>query len=196
MIGYLRGELKKMDGAKAIVDVNGVGYEVNVASMDKLIGEEVELDIITVVRETEISLWGFRTTAEKALFQMLIGVSGVGARTAMQLLAEKGISQVVSAIHAESAADLKATGVGKKTAERILIDLKGKIDEIGVLPDTDSIKQSVSKERKSEFAEVVNALESLGYYKPEIEKLLSEMDNEIIDSLSTEELIRHVIKSI
>jgi len=159
MIAMLRGVLELREEDAIIVDVNGVGYYVNVpASVMNTLGREgsdVSLYTHLHVRENELSLYGFSTLDQRALFQQLLTVSGIGPRVAMALLSAFSPEQLRLAI-AEGNVSLltQAPGVGKRTAERMILDLKGKID-LAELAPTD--------EPSLADAEVIAALESLGY---------------------------------
>jgi len=159
MIAMLRGVLELREEDAIIVDVNGVGYYVNVpASVVNTLGREgsdVSLYTHLHVRENELSLYGFTTLDQRALFQQLLTVSGIGPRVAMALLSAFSPEQLRLAI-AEGNVSLltQVPGVGKRTAERMILDLKGKID----------LAELVSAGEPSlADAEVIAALESLGY---------------------------------
>ena len=159
MIAMLRGVLELREEDAIIVDVNGVGYYVNVpASVMNTLGREgsdVSLYTHLHVRENELSLYGFSTLDQRALFQQLLTVSGIGPRVAMALLSAFSPEQLRLAI-AEGNVSLltQAPGVGKRTAERMILDLKGKIDLAELAP---------AGEPSLADAEVIAALESLGY---------------------------------
>ncbi|MFQ5341981.1 MAG: Holliday junction branch migration protein RuvA [Anaerolineae bacterium] len=159
MIAMLRGMLELREEDTIIVDVNGVGYYVNVpASVMNTLGREgsdVSLYTHLHVRENELSLYGFSTLDQRALFQQLLTVSGIGPRVAMALLSAFSPEQLRLAI-AEGNVSLltQAPGVGKRTAERMILDLKGKIDLAELVP---------AGEPSLADAEVITALESLGY---------------------------------
>src|SRR5689334_18233065 len=106
MIAHLKGRIIDIYKEKIVLDVNGVGYLVGVLGEGHLVGEDVELYIHTAVRENEISLWGFRSLPELQLFEMLLGVSGVGLKTAQSILSSLGINRVVQAIISEDPTQL------------------------------------------------------------------------------------------
>lgn len=159
MIAMLRGVLELREEDTIIVDVNGVGYYVNVpASVMNTLGREgSDVSVYTHlhVRENELSLYGFTTLDQRALFQQLLTVSGIGPRVALALLSTFSPEQLRLAI-AEGNVSLliQVPGVGKRTAERMILDLKGKIDLGELVP---------AGEPSLADAEVITALESLGY---------------------------------
>jgi Holliday junction DNA helicase RuvA len=133
MISFLRGILLEKHPNLVIVDVNGVGYELNIPvstySVLPETGREVKLRVHTHVREDALTLFGFNTTDEKALFEKLISVSGIGPRLAVNVLSGLAASDLVAAIRNGDVQQLvRIPGVGKKTAERIVLELKEKLE--------------------------------------------------------------------
>jgi Holliday junction DNA helicase RuvA len=157
MIGRLVGTLAEKSPPQLLVDVGGVGYEVDVpmSSFYNLpgLGEKVTLLTHFVVREDAQVLFGFLTHAERATFRMLVKISGVGPRTALSILSGLSVDELAQAVALqESGRLIKVPGIGKKTAERLLLELKGKLVETSAVP---SAGQHAS--------DVVNALVALGY---------------------------------
>jgi holliday junction DNA helicase RuvA len=157
VIAHLRGKLIEKDPARLVVDVNGVGYEVFVplttysALPDR--GIEVSIDIHTHVREDIIALYGFSSRHERKIFERLIGISGIGPRLAVTILSGGSVEGLVSAIRRGDLPRLTAIpGVGKKTAERIVVELKDKLQDF----TEESPKSAVE-------TDVLSALENLGY---------------------------------
>jgi Holliday junction DNA helicase RuvA len=139
MIAHLRGNLLEKQPQSAIIDVGGVGYEVaiSVSTFSHLPdpGSEVRLRIHTHVREDAISLFGFLTADEKKLFEKLIGVSGIGPKLAITVLSGLSAPDLVTAIRSAQTEKLvRIPGVGKKTAERIVLELKDKLEGVGGVP--------------------------------------------------------------
>src|SRR2546430_2329173 len=131
MIGYISGQVKQVYKEKLIIMTGGgVGYLVSAVQSNYLEGQSVNLYIYTAVRETEISLWGFAERAELELFESLLSVSGVGLKTAQALIANLGVNRIISAIRSGDALSLKVPGVGSKISERIVIDLKNKVENL------------------------------------------------------------------
>lgn len=169
MIAHLRGKLIHKQPGQAIVETGGgVGYEVTIpiptfTSLPSL-GEPVALHIHTQVREDQIALFGFHEIDEKRLFERLIGVTGVGPRLAITLLSGLTPERAVSAIRAQDHASLtRIPGVGKKLAERLVLELKDKLDDFAVAP-------AVSVVRGAAVEDVLSALTNLGYQRAAAEK--------------------------
>ena len=136
MISHLRGALLEKNPNVVVVDVHGVGYEVtipvSVYSSLPAVGAEVALHIHTHVREDALSLFGFLSAAEKALFEKLISVSGIGPKLAVTALSGLAAPELIAAIRTGALDQLvKIPGVGKKTAERMVLELRDKLDSIG-----------------------------------------------------------------
>ncbi|MFN7932470.1 MAG: Holliday junction branch migration protein RuvA [Bryobacteraceae bacterium] len=136
MIGQLRGTLLEKHPNEAIIDVHGVGYQVTipVSTFSALpdTGTEVKLQIHTHVREDAIALFGFLTKNEKALFEKLISVSGIGPKLGVTVLSGLPASDLVAAIRAGNLPQLtRVPGIGKKTAERLVVELRDKLDQLG-----------------------------------------------------------------
>ena len=157
MIAHLRGTLTQKDPARVVVDVQGVGYEVYVplttftALPDP--GSEVSIDVHTHVREDVIALYGFSTRRERKIFEKLMTISGIGPKLAVTILSGGSVEDLVGAIKRGDLARLTAIpGVGKKTAERILLELKDKLQEFTEASPKDGVQ-----------SDVLSALENLGY---------------------------------
>ena len=131
MIGYLRGALLEKTETQAIIDVNGVGYVVNIPQTtlnDSVLGEEIRVYVVTVVREDDISLYGFSDKEHKQAFESLCKVNKIGPKLGITILGTLDLPSLVSAIENSQTAILhKIPGIGKKTAERLCLELKGKI---------------------------------------------------------------------
>ena len=144
MIGRLSGLLLDKNPAQLIVDCNGVGYEVGVPMSTfynlPATGERVTLLTHMVVREDAQLLYGFGTTQERELFRELIKISGIGARTALAILSGMSVNDLAQAVTLQEVGRLtRIPGIGKKTAERLLLELKGKLGaELGTAPGTDA----------------------------------------------------------
>lgn len=175
MIAYLRGTILKKVQKAVILDTGNIGYLVHVPLIvaDNLQEkEETELYIFTKVREDDISLYGFENLEQQEFFKTLIAISGVGAKMAIDIMSQN-IETVKSAIVSEDAAMLsKIPGIGKKTADRIIVELKNKID---ALPLTEG--QTTTQSQIDDDA--VSALLGLGYQRYEINRVLNKMPSEI-----------------
>jgi Holliday junction DNA helicase RuvA len=157
VIAHLRGKLAQKEAARVIVDVNGVGYEVFIplTTFTALpeTGSEVSIDVHTHVREDIIALYGFSTRRERSIFEKLMTISGIGPKLAVTILSGGSVEELTGAIKRGDLARLTAIpGVGKKTAERIILELKDKLQDF------------VEAQPKSGVeADVLSALENLGY---------------------------------
>ena len=156
MIGRLSGKLAAKQPPQVLVDVGGVAYELDVPMSTfyslPATGEPVSLYTHLVVREDAHTLYGFATLEERSAFRQLIRISGVGARTALSVLSGLSVADLARAITLQDAAPLtRVPGIGKKTAERLLLELKGKLAETAVTPGG------------QQASDVVHALVALGY---------------------------------
>ncbi|MDC3106196.1 Holliday junction branch migration protein RuvA [Gammaproteobacteria bacterium] len=194
MIARLEGELLDKQAPCVLIDVNGVGYEVNV-SLNTLvslpeIGANLALLTHFVVREDAQTLYGFISSRERELFRALIKVNGVGPKMALGILSGMTVDEFSTAVFSEDIGLLvKLPGVGKKTAERLVIEMRDIIDSVGLTSAIDS-----SNENKDVRLEAEGALISLGYKQQDVSKIMSKLD---LKSVSTaEDIIRLALKSI
>ena len=160
MIGRLTGRLAAKHPPQVLVDVGGVAYELDVPMSTFYAlpanGEAVSLFTHLVVREDAHALYGFATLEERGAFRQLIRISGVGARTALAVLSGMSVGDLAGAVALQDPARLvKVPGIGKKTAERLLLELKGKLVEVGARPG------------QEHASDVLNALAALGYSEKE-----------------------------
>ena len=134
MIRYLHGRIAGTFDGGVIVDVNGIGYEVNVPDASLFfakVGEETEVFVAMLVREDDVSLYGFASPAELRMFRLLMTVNGIGAKASMAILSALTLPEICDAIRKDDAgAFVRANGVGKKTGQRIAMELKDKLDAI------------------------------------------------------------------
>ncbi len=157
MIAHLRGKLAQKDPARLIVDVNGVGYEVFIplTTFTALpeTGFEVSIDVHTHVREDVIALYGFSTRRERTIFEKLMTISGIGPKLAVTILSGGSVEDLVGAIKRSDLARLTGIpGVGRKTAERIILELKDRLQDFAEAQAKSGVE-----------ADVLSALENLGY---------------------------------
>lgn len=205
MISCLKGELFQKSQEKATLLVNGVGYEVflSSASVEKLpqLGEEVFLYTYTHVREDALHLFGFADTDEKQMFLLLINVSGVGPKLALAILSGIRPADLASAIATKDIARLTGlSGVGKKTAERLCLDLKDKVGVIAgtaeEVPDFGAASQVEGGKEK----DVISALVNLGYPQSRAHIALAAMKRrfspESLAEMPLQELIRETLRSL
>ena len=164
MIGRLAGRLLAKNPPQVLVDVNGVGYEVDVPMSTfynlPAAGEPVVLHTHLVVREDAHLLYGFATQEERSAFRQLIRISGVGARTALSVLSGLSVAELSQSVATQDAARLvKVPGIGKKTAERLLLELKGKL--------ADALPGAGEAAGGGTPSDILNALLALGYSEKE-----------------------------
>lgn len=175
MIAFLSGKLLEKQANSVIVDVGGVGYEVAIplSTFYELgdIGTDVQLRIFTHVREDAIQLFGFRTNRERELYLKLISVQGIGAKSGIAMLSGMNADEIVSAIRNNDLARLTSIpGVGRKTAERLVVELR---DKVGELSATSGATASLSPAVGGDvFDDALSALVNLGYQRNAAEKVL------------------------
>ena len=200
MLAYIKGILEMKMTGYIVIDVGGLGYKVFMSEtgIEKLgnIGEQVKVHTHDRVREDDISIFGFNTLEELKMFELLINVSGVGAKTALAMLAVCEPSDFALAVISEDIKTLtQIPGIGAKSAQRIILELKDKLKKEQQI---EIIKNEVSKNNKStklqeaikndnKISEAIQALQVLGYNKKEIEKAFDKLDKA---ELTTEELIK------
>lgn len=198
MIGRLRGILVARQPPEVIVEVAGVGYEVQVPMSTffqlPAVGQEVSLVTHFVVREDAQLLYGFLDERDRVLFRSLIKVSGVGPKLALTLLSGMDADSFVRCVQREDLAALVALpGVGRKTAERLLVEMRDKLKDWMASADGGSALESAEPERRDITADAEGALVALGYKPAEAAKLVSAVkDDSVADS---EELIRRALRS-
>ena len=179
MIGFIKGILKEKDFNNSTVDCNGVGFQIFVTNscMANLpdIDNEVQIYTYLHVREDEMSLYGFVSPEEKRLFLQLITVSGVGSKTAIQILSAERMSAIInSIINEDSSVIASCKGIGKKVAEKIIVELKDKIRPLDyILPN-----ESIFAQNNENIEEAVIVLTSLGMSKTQASKLAREVASE------------------
>ncbi|HEY6936061.1 MAG TPA: Holliday junction branch migration protein RuvA [Terriglobales bacterium] len=174
MIAHLRGRLIARHPNQAIVEAAGVGYDVNISvptfSQLPALGTEVAFHVHTHVREDSIALFGFLRQGEKELFERLISVSGIGPKLAITILSGMPADEMVGAIRGNDVARLtRIPGIGKKTAERMVLELRDKLQDFGAAPA--AAPASPIEE------DVLSALLNLGYQRPAAERALAKVGN-------------------
>jgi Holliday junction DNA helicase RuvA len=197
MIGFLRGRLAAKHPPQLVIDVSGVGYEVE-APMSTFYGlpaagGEVGLYTHLVVREDAHILYGFGTERERRLFRELLKVSNVGPKLALTLLSGMSVDAFMLCIEAQDADSLvRLPGVGRKTAERLLIEMRDRIKHLGEPIATALAQGATADMNTGAQAEAFSALVALGYKPVEITRLLKGVDPSVT---KTEEIIRHALKA-
>ena len=201
MIARLSGKLADVNFTQCIVDVNGVGYQVFIpmSTFDKLPREEedISLFVCTQVREDAISLYGFYTMPEKQLFEILIGTTGVGPKLALSILSSMPVERFSSAV-INSDLDIikRISGIGKKTAERLIVELKDKLSKVMPSISSDS-SVVISDEKALAMEDAVAALEQLGFKRETVNKTLEKIVNSIpAEEATSENFIRKALQAL
>jgi Holliday junction DNA helicase RuvA len=195
VIGFLRGRLAAKQPPQLVLDVGGVGYEVE-APMSTFyglpqVGAEVHLHTHLVVREDAHVLYGFGTERERSLFRELIKVSGVGPRIALAILSGVTVDEFHRCVEGHDVASLvRVPGIGRKTAERLVIELRDRLK--GVVGEAFVPGGAPAGSPGAAQAEAFAALVALGYKPPEVTRLLQKVDPSVS---GTEELIRHALRA-
>lgn len=188
MIGYLSGKIKFLSENDCILDVNGVGYKISVDAatrQDLKVGESAEFFIHTAVREDAINLFGFKNQATFELFENLLTVNGVGAKSALGIVSKISAADFFAAVSNQDLSALtKLPGVGKKSAQRILLELKDKIHP--------AAENFTATEFSGAFDEATEALSALGYTQAEISAAFQKAPK----NSSTEQLIKIALKEL
>jgi len=198
MIAFLSGRLLEKHANAVIVDVGGVGYEVTIPlSTFYELGEpgsDVELRIYTHVREDAIQLFGFKTTRERDLYLKLISVQGIGAKSGITMLSGMNADEIVAAIRSNDLGRLTAIpGVGRKTAERLVIELRDKVGELAVAIGAGTSNPSGSLPVDAVFDNALSALINLGYQKAAAERALKKVGDEGTE-MSVQRLLRRSLQ--
>ena len=193
MIGSLIGLIKEKTPSAILLEVNGIGYEISIPLSTSFqlpkVGESAFLLTHLVVREDQHSLYGFATEEERKLFRALIKISGVGAKLAITILSGTNVTGFIqSVVNEDIDALVHLPGIGKKTAERLVVEMKDKISEI-----SDEQQNLQDSGVNSAVVEAINALVNLGYITKDGKNILDKIDSE---ELSVEDLIRQALKSL
>ena len=193
MFAYIKGKLEVKTNGYIVLDVNGIGYKIFMSetAIDKLgsLGEEIKIHTYVRVREDDISIFGFNTNEELRMFELLLSVSGIGAKSSLVILSNVSVSEFALAVINNDINLLKKLpGIGPKTAQRIILELKDKLEkETDVNINNETVKEINKVIADNEkVSEAVSALKVLGYTNKEIEKALEKVDK----NLSVEDIIR------
>ena len=204
MIGKLRGKVDAVGEAHAIIDVNGVGYEVHCSARtlhNLKPGEEVSLSVETHVREDAIRLFGFTSEVERAWFRMLQTIQGVGAKVALAVLGTLSPQDLANAIALGHWATVEQSpGVGKKLAQRIVAELKDKAPALSVaglnVPATSVLQGAVAAPDGNAAAEAISALTNLGYNPAQASAAIAAAMQELGEAADTAKLIRRGLREL
>lgn len=194
MISYIKGNLEVKNIDNIVLDVGGIGYKIYMSaiSIDRIgdIGDIVKVYTYMRVREDDISLYGFCTNEELKMFEQLIGVSGIGAKVALTILANISPSSFALAIISEDVNVLKSLpGIGAKTAQRMILELKDKMKtQDAIEKDFVPVKNVIKDDKKKD---AIEALQVLGYARKDIELAISKTDTE---GMAVEEIIKLGLK--
>ncbi len=195
MISYLKGSVEAKNIDSIVIEVGGIGYKVFMSrnSIDKVgeLGEIVKVHTYMRVREDDISLYGFCSNEELRMFEQLIGVSGVGAKSALTILSNISPSKFALAIISGDVGVLKSLpGIGAKSAQRMILELKDKMKtEEAIQFDNDIVPQYIPENNNARDA--VEALQVLGYARKDIDIALSKVDT---NNLTVEDIIKQGLK--
>lgn len=197
MYAYIIGKIIEKNDNNIIIENNNIGYQVfmpysNIEELE--IGKESKIYTYYNVSEDNISLYGFSNTPDKKIFEKLISVSKIGAKTAIGILANTTAQEFATAVVTEDVKELsKLPGIGKKTAQRIILEIKDKIDTKEIISlETTNTKAKANMKDKLKLNDVTEALLVLGYTNYDIASVVEELDT----SKSTEELIKDALKII
>ena len=201
MISYIKGELVALSENQAVIENNGMGFLVNIPGAASFGGVEIGMSVKVYtymnVREDDISLFGFISEDDLEMFKMLISVSGIGPKNGLAILSVLNASDLrVAIVSGDAKAISNAPGVGKKSAERVILELKDKIDIEGILTggsDT-SVFASKADVKSTAFAEVVEALTSMGASDSEAFKAAKAVPD--ADKLSVDEFLKQALKLV
>ncbi|CAN5749119.1 Holliday junction branch migration protein RuvA [soil metagenome] len=195
MIAFLRGKFARKTPSQIIVDVNGVGYELQISLHTySSISNKEEGQLLTYLHITENgqTLFGFFSQEEKDLFLQLISVSGVGASTARMMLSGLRPDEIIKAIVQGNTKQLESVkGIGKKTAERLILELKDKVGKISVENTSGNLTVFPSIEK-----DAVNALIGLGITKPVADLAVKKVSESAKETLSLEDIIKQALKNL
>ncbi|NVO83448.1 Holliday junction branch migration protein RuvA [Hymenobacter terrestris] len=200
MIAYVDGKLAYKDPAQAILDVQGIGYEIRIslATYSKLPAEEEKIKLYTYqhIKEDGQTLYGFLDPNEKALFMLLISVSGIGPGTGIVMVSSMSVGEIRQAIVSEDVRAIQSIkGVGPKTAQRVILELKDKLrkDELLAKAGIDTVP--LAKSHNTGRSEALAALVMLGFARAAAEKSLDQIQRKHGNDLTVEELIKFALKS-
>ncbi len=196
MYAYLKGEIAFRSPAYVVMEVNGVGYHVNIplSTFTAIQGQERgTLYTHLIVKEDSHTLYGFATQVERSMFTQLIGVTGVGATTAQLILSSMTVDEVRAAVIGEQAHVLqRVKGIGAKTAKQIILDLKNKLSKES--PDAGVMLLNMADSAVRE--EAISALMSLGFNRIAVQKALNAVTKEHPNASKVEELVRLALRAL
>lgn len=194
MLAYIKGSLEIKNNDYIVIDVGGLGYKVNMPkkTLENVgnIGDKIKVYTYYRVREDDISIFGFNTNEELRMFELLLSVSGVGAKVALTILSNIEIAEFALAVITDDVNKIvKIPGIGKKSAQRIILELKDKLkaQKLVEAEEQGEEKEARQEENNEAQEEAIAALQILGYSKKDIEKAFAKLANK---NVSVEELIK------
>lgn len=194
MLAYIKGTLEMKFENYVVIDVGGLGYKVFMSenAIEEIgdIGTVIKVHTHYHVREDDISIYGFKTNEELKMFELLLGVSGIGAKSAINMLSNITPSSFALAVITNDTSKLvKIPGVGAKSAARIVLELKDKLKTVqAVKPESKEVEEAIIDDNK--VSEAISALQVLGYNRKEIDKVLEKLDK---NNLSVEDIIKKAL---
>lgn len=194
MFAYIKGKLEEKLSHYVVVETMGIGYKIFMSetaiSQIGEIGDNVKIHTHYHVREDDISLYGFLSNDELKMFELLLSVSGIGAKSAITMLSNITPSEFAMSIITNDISKLtKVPGIGPKSAQRIVLELKDKLKTEQAIAKTEEVKAVIHTNENTD--EAISALQILGYNRKEIEKVLEKLDD---PSMSVEDMIRNGLK--
>jgi len=197
LIAHLHGELARVESDYVVVDVNGVGYKVHpplaVITQMPQIGDEVKLLVSTIVKEDSITLYGFADDVQQSMFELLLTVSGVGPKVALSILSSLQVDTIIQAISSESFVELNSvSGVGTKTAQRIVLELREKIT---TLVWAQGARKTAPPEQQV-LVDAIEGLVALGYNRNDARSAAESALKSIKDKRDTASIVTAALKSL
>lgn len=194
MYSYIKGKLKEKNKEAVIIENSGLGYrlQIGMQTYSDLPPENKKVKLYThhYLREDAEILFGFSTTGEKQLFKILLKVSNIGPSKAMRIISQISPDHFIDAIQNEDIPSLSSIkGIGKKTAERLIIELRDKISDIS------SFKESTDQQESSNFSEAFEALLGLGFKNREARKFINSVKKDIDEEATTQEIIKKALSN-
>lgn len=199
MIAYIKGELAGVFDNYIVIENNGIGYKIYVSSRyiehSPSLHSETKVYTYMHVREDDISIYGFDSIEEREIFEILIGISGVGPKAAMSILSALSVHELKLAVVSEDVKVLtRANGIGAKGASRIILELKDKLKMEDMIDAAYNESISVNNVRADVQSDVVKALISLGYSSQEASNAIKKVDNR--EGMSDEDLLKAALRNI
>jgi len=194
MISHINGLLVEKHPTHMIIECNGVGYHINISlNTYSKISDKDNCKLLThlAIKEDSHALYGFYEESERSLFRLLISVSGIGTNIAITMLSSLSPSAICNAIAAENVTQIKAIkGIGPKTAQRVILELKDNLKNIDIPTTISSQKDTTNK------SEALSALATLGFAKNNAEKVVDEIIQDQGSNISVEDLLKHALKRL